>query len=372
MKRLLLIGGGHAQLQVLAALADQPLPDVEVTLVSPCPRQIYSGMLPGWVAGIYRIEQCAIPIAELARRARVRFVESACSALDLESKEARCASGETIAFDIVSIDSGSVVDSVVDSGSAEGIAEHAIAIRPIEGFVAAWPALIERARVQDRGFTLAIVGDGAAGTELAFAVEQRFASERLPRARVVLVGSGCKPLAGLPARLRDAALTLFEQRAIVYLAQRRALSFRPGGVALSDGSELACDASLVLTGAAAPAWPAAAGLACDERGFIRLAPTLQSLSHPFVLAAGDVACYADARPKSGVFAVRAGPILADNLRALCTGRALRAWSPQRSALYLISTGRRHALAAWGPLCAQGDWIWRWKDRIDRRFVGRFW
>jgi NADH dehydrogenase FAD-containing subunit len=134
---------------------------------------------------------------------------------------------------------------------------------------------------------------------------------------------------------------------------------------------MACDASLLVTGAAAPTWPSASGLACDENGFIRVTPTLQSTSHPFVFAAGDVAAYAEPRPKSGVFAVRAGPVLANNLRSALTGKTMQRWTPQGKALYLISTGKRHALAAWGHLSTSGEWVWRWKDRIDRRFMQRF-
>ena len=128
---------------------------------------------------------------------------------------------------------------------------------------------------------------------------------------------------------------------------------------------------LVATGAAAPSWPAHSGLATDSDGFIRVNRMLQSLSHPFVFAAGDVAAYSDARPKSGVFAVRAGPPLAANLRALRCGQALHEWLPQKRALYLISTGNGNALASWGGFSASGAWAWRWKDRIDRRFMAQF-
>ncbi|WP_301102807.1 FAD-dependent oxidoreductase [Propionivibrio sp.] len=366
MIRLVLIGGGHAHVQVLAALARQPFADCEVTLISPFPRQIYSGMLPGWIAGHYSIEQCAIPIVDLARRSGVRFIESACTALDIESKRAHCANGEIVAFDAVSIDSG----PIVDLGSVPGILENAIPIRPIEGFVAVWPSMLERAR-HNNAYTLSIVGDGAAGTELAFAIQERFTIEQLTHARVILIGGSKLALTGLPERLRDAALSLLKQRNIEHLGERPASAFLPGRVRLSDASEIACDASLVVTGAAAPLWPAASGMACDANGFIRVTATLQSISHRFVFAAGDVAAYAEPRPKSGVFAVRAGPLLADNLRAYCTGRTLCRWNSQKNALYLISTGKRHALAAWGPLSIGGDWVWRWKDRIDRRFMQRF-
>lgn len=367
MKRLLLIGGGHAHVQVLAALAEAPFAGAEVTLISPCPRQIYSGMLPGWIAGHYSIDECSIPTERLAQRAGVRFVQTACSGLDLAAKIAHCENGEQIAFDLLSIDSGPTL-ALADLPGAE---QYAIPIRPIESFVAAWPDLLERARQAPTGFNLAIVGDGAADTELAFAIQARFASERLSAARVTLIGANSAPLAGFPPRLRRAVSRLLSERGLAHLANRRALALSPGRLRLSDGTLLAIDSCLVVTGAAAPRWPAASGLACDAAGFIRLTPTLQSVSHLFVFAAGDVAAYADPRPKSGVFAVRAGPVLTRNLRAACQGEPLQRWTPQAQALYLISTGQRHALAARGALSIGGNWVWRWKDWIDRRFLRRF-
>jgi selenide,water dikinase len=99
--------------------------------------------------------------------------------------------------------------------------------------------------------------------------------------------------------------------------------------------------------------------------------SLQCVSHPNVFAAGDVAAYADPQPKSGVYAVRAGPTLGRNLRAFCEGRPLHPWAPQARALYLISTGDRNALAIWDRWSWSGRWAWHWKDRIDRRFMRRF-
>ena len=365
MKQLVLVGGGHAHVHVLAALAKAPFANTEVTLVSPYARQIYSGMLPGWIEGCYAIEECALALDSLARRAAARFVQTSCSGLDLAAKQIRCANGEAVPFDQVSIDTG----PAANLAGLAGAIEYGLPIRPIEGFVAAWPDLLERARQND--FTLAIVGDGAAATELAFAIQARFATEGLSHVRLVIVGGNRQPLTGFPMLLRRKAARLLAAQGIAHLGGRHAVALQPGHVQLEDGSQLAADAALIATGAAAPAWPAACGLATDDAGFIRVSPTLQSLSHPFVFAAGDVAAYADARPKSGVFAVRAGPPLAKNLRAICQAQALTPWRPQQRALYLLSTGHRHALAAWGGFSTSGAWAWRWKDGIDRRFIAQF-
>lgn len=365
MKKLVLVGGGHAHVYVLAALAARPLADTEVTLVTPGTRQIYSGMLPGWIAGHYALEECALPLDALARKAGVHLRQTSCDALDLAARRMHCANGESITFDVISVDSGPV--AALDR--LPGAAEHALTIRPIEGFVAAWPGLLERAR---RGkFALTIVGDGAAAIELAFAMRARFVAEGFADWRLTLIGSDPQPLPGLPLLLRRRAARLLAAKGIAYRGGQRVAVLHERQVELADGACHAADAVLLATGAAAPRWPGTAGLAVDGGGFIRVAATLQSVSHPCVFAAGDVAAYADARPKSGVFAVRAGPPLAANLRAWCEGMPLQPWHPQRRALYLLSAADGTALAAWGPFSASGAWVWRWKDRIDRDFIARF-
>ena len=70
MRRLVLLGGGHAHVHVLKAIGDALDPTVSVTLVTPVERQVYSGMLPGFLAGHYALEDCGIDLIPLAARAR--------------------------------------------------------------------------------------------------------------------------------------------------------------------------------------------------------------------------------------------------------------------------------------------------------------
>jgi len=126
------------------------------------------------------------------------------------------------------------------------------------------------------------------------------------------------------------------------------------------------------TGAAAVPWVGQSGLACDDRGFAAVNDGLQSPSHPFVFAAGDVAAMTNRPvPKAGVFAVRQGPVLAANLRSYLAGEPLRPFRPQPRYLSLMSTGDGHAIASWAGLAWQGRWVWAWKDRIDRAFMRRY-
>ena len=369
MKRLLLLGGGHAHLQVLTALATHPLAGWEVHLVTPNRRLIYSGMLPGWVAGHYQIDACSIPLDRLAANAGVSFHETSGLGLDLARSELHRADGRRLGFDALSIDTGPLPD-------LQGLAidsEQALPVRPLERFVAAWPALAERiqAQAQAHRFKLIILGAGAAGVELAFAIQHRAACAGWRHLDIGLIGAEPWPLGGAPEAARRRIARLLEQRGIRWIGARQANRVESQAVHFEQGEPQPCDACLVCTGAAAPAWPAAAGLATDARGFIRVERSLQSRSHPHIFAAGDVAAHADPQPKSGVYAVRAGPVLADNLRAHCEGRPLRAWTPPARALALISTGDLHAVAIWGRWSWQGHWVWRWKDQIDRRFVQRF-
>ena len=366
-RRLLLLGGGHAHLSVLERLAAMPMPDWDVTLVSPYPRQLYSGMLPGWVAGHYAIDETAISLVNLAARARITFHQSAATALDLERREVRCASGVRLGFDLVSIDTGP------EPALAElpGAGEHALMLRPIEGFVASWPAIVARWQAQRASFEVVIVGSGAGAVELAFAIHARARRDGATHVRVSLMGRDLEPMTGAAPRARREVMRALHEKGVRWFGSSDAARIEPGTVLLGQGAAIAFDACLVATGAAAPRWPEQAGLATDERGFIRVDRTLRSVSHPCVFAAGDVAALADERPKSGVFAVRAGAALAHNLFAACVGRTLREWHPQRRALYLVSTADGRAIVAWDRWSVSGRWAWRWKDRIDRRFVQRF-
>ena len=367
-QRLVLLGGGHAHLGVLADLAQRPLAGWQVQLVTPYRRQIYSGMLPGWVAGHYRLGECAIALDALAQRAGVTLHTTAGTALDLERNLLQCADGTQLPFDRISIDTGPV--AALDD--LPGAATHALPIRPIEGFVAAWPSVVERIAAQRQRFELLILGAGAAGVELALAIHHRATVNGWSHLHITLVGGSDRPLDGVAPGARRRVARLLAQHGIGWVGSRRAVRVDAGQLVFADGgAPLPFDACLAVTGAAAPTWPHAAGLDTDARGFIRVHRTLQSTSHPQVLAAGDIAAYADARPKSGVFAVRAGPVLAQNLRALCSGQPPTDWTPQQRALYLVSTGNHRAIAAWGGWAWSGAWVWRWKDRIDRRFVAKF-
>ena len=363
-RRLLLLGGGHAHVQVLDALAKAPVSGLQATLVTPYTRQMYSGMVPGLLAGHYRSADCAIPLVPLAAAAGVRLIESRAVALDAGTRRVTLADGQRLDYQLLSIDTG----PEMHRDAIPGAAEHGLFVRPIEPFV---QQLDEHfARAATNTLHVAVVGGGAAGFELAMALAWRLRHVGAGRSRVMLLSGGA-PLAGSPPpvvrRARRALAALG-----VALREEACVAIAADHLQLSDGTRLTCDLPVLAIGAAAPRWLAGSGLALDERGFVATGPTLQSVSHEDVFAAGDVATRRDApHPKSGVHAVRAGPPLAANLRHRLLGEPLRTHLPQQRTLYLLSCGERRAIASWGAWSAEGRWVWRWKDHIDRAFVARY-
>jgi selenide,water dikinase len=348
MKRLVLLGGGHAHLQVLRALAREPLAQTGVTLVSPYPKLVYSGMVPGMVAGHYAADECTIALAPLAVRAGLRFIERAATGLDAAARRLRLSDGSDLAYDVLSIDIG----SVMPREAIEGASEHALFVRPIEYFM-------------PRSAT--VVGGGAAGVELALALQFRFGAG----SRVSLLSGDLPLLGAYPARVREFGRRALKRSGIA-LHEQGCVQVAADHIVLASGERLACDLALLAIGGSAPRWLAASGLALDAQGFVATGETLQSSSHAEVFAAGDVASRIDVpRPRSGVYAVRAGPPLALNLRRFIDGAALQRYRPQARSLNLLACGEQRAIVSWGPLAAEGRWAWHWKDRIDRRFVAAF-
>lgn len=366
-RHLLLIGGGHSHVEVIRRLGLDPEPGVAVTLVSPDRYTAYSGMLPGHIAGHYRFEDCHIDLETLCHGAGVRRVAGAISGLDLQSRIARCADGTEHAFDALAIDSGS---TPVIAG-IPGAAQHGMPVKPVPAFLDYWTKLRAAARAATADLHIAIVGAGAGGVELALAMHNRIRNDR-GRAHFTVISDGPTLLAAHASGVQRRFSTVLHERGIKLRLNAPVQAATAEGLMLGTGELLRADHVIWVTGAAAPAWPRACGLQTDAAGFIAVNACLQSKSHDFVFATGDIAAMQSSpRPKSGVYAVRQGPPLTQNLRRLFRGEALLDYQPQRRALALISTGDRYAVASYGPLAFGAAWVWHWKDHIDRAFMQRY-
>ncbi len=365
-RRLLLLGGGHAHVHVLQAFARERLRDTELVLVTPQAQQLYSGMVPGLVAGHYAAAQCSIPLAPLAAAAGASFIEASACGLDAAKRRVLLADGRSVAYDSLSLDTG----AAMDRDRLPGAREHGLFVRPMSPFLQRLQGLL--AGAGSRPLDVVVLGGGAAGVELAMALQFRLArTGGAPGSRVALVTGGPEPLASHPAGVQRRVARALALRGIA-IHREACVALQADAALLASGVRLACDLPLIATGAEAPAWLRGSGLALDAQGFVLTGPTLQSRSHPEVFAVGDGATRDDApHPRSGVYAVRAGPPLALNLRRALAGGQLQPHRPQARALNLIACGDQHAIASWGPWSAEGHWVWRWKDRIDRAFIARY-
>jgi len=344
-QHLILAGGGHSHALLLRRWAMQPRrrPRAWITLVSRSSTAPYSGMVPGLVAGLYSHQQSAIDLRRLARQANVNLIVAEISGLDLNGQRLLLLGRPALRFDWLSLDVGAETNS-------EAGATAALPVKPLEPFLS-WCAQ------QGDSRAVRVLGSGAAAVEVALALRARGLRPRLQtRARGLDLGS---------TRANQLLTRMLHEAGIVGQGPSAAEG-DPG-----DVPTIAC------TGSRAPLWLAASGLPTGERGRVQTTATLQVVGRPEIFATGDCAVIAaDPRPPSGVWAVRAAPVLAINLRRALTGRPLQRWRPQRQALQLLgdggAAGPPRAIALWGPLAlGPSRWLWQLKDRIDRRFMAGF-
>ncbi|MBC8212755.1 MAG: selenide, water dikinase SelD [Gammaproteobacteria bacterium] len=373
VKDLVLIGGGHAHVTVLKRLGMKPVSGLRITLITRDIHTPYSGMLPGYVAGHYGYDDCHIDLGPLARFAGARLYHAEVDALDTENSQVIMPGRPPVYYDLLSINTGSRPNSI----DIPGVDEYAIAAKPIDIFLRKWNELVKRVEANDAEFRVVVVGGGAGGVELSLSTQHRLQTVLREKGRssehlnytLVTESAGIMHMHNDGVRQRFERV--FAQRNISIYPNKRVIAVEKDRVVLDDGSAIAADAVLWVTTAAAPEWPKQAGLEVDQGGFIRVDKNLQSLSHANIFAAGDVAALPSPRPKSGVFAVRQGPVLAHNLKVAATLGRLRPYRPQKNFLGLISTGDKYAIASRAGWSFESAWLWKLKDWIDVEFMRKF-
>lgn len=369
IKDVVLVGGGHSHAIVLRKWGMNPLAGVRLTLVSNTTLTPYSGMLPAHVAGFYTYDETHIDLRRLARFANAQYYGDRAVGLDLENNRLLCANRPPVAFDYLSLDIGSTPATF----TVPGATEYAIAVKPIAHFLDIWYRVVDEvAKQPDRPMHLAIVGGGAGGVELALNVYRRLAEVAHHPPKIHLFHRGSRLASGQNRRTSRLLYRVLQRKGIEVHLQENVTEVLPDKVICESGLTVACDRIFWVTQASATDWIAASGLATDERGFVLVGDTLQSVSHPHIFAAGDIATMRDnPRPKAGVFAVRQGNPLYENLNRILLGQPLTAYKPQERYLTLIGTGDKNAIASWGALSLYSPLFWVWKDRIDRAFMRRF-
>lgn len=346
----------------------------DLVLVSLDPYSLYSGMLPGYIAGHYSSDECLIDLASLAQAAGATFIQCEVNHIDADNNQVRCSNGLNLAYDVLAVNTG----ATSAAGVINGADLHAIKVKPVNSFQKKWNSLLHKIESAVRPLNIAVIGGGAGGVELLLAISWRCRQEQEKRPgrgfahHFHIFTDTADLLPSHHARVRKKFARIFSEEGIKVHYNKRVSGITSDELLCADGSVHAVDHIILATEASPPYWTSQSGLTTDDAGFILVNDCLQSVSHPDVFAVGDISTSANQpRPKSGVIAVRQGPVLAENLRRYLSGQSLREFFPQKKFLALISCGRKYAVASRGSLVLEGRWLWTLKDRIDRRHIRKY-
>ena len=364
-RHILLAGGGHAHAVALRQLAKQPRgPSLKLTLVAPSTHNLYSGALPGVIAGHWTADAIGVPLLPLCDAAGVTFVQDRITSIDPEARTAQLESGKSISFDLASLDVGSGIRTL-DASDTEG---RIIAIRPIGPFLQKWKQTIDDIKAGNAPPSIVVVGGGLAGIEVALAIQYRLKQEGLSNAKVHLVDAGERLASSSANGLRRHLANALKRESIGFQLATRLISADSGRAVLSTGEVLDCALIVNCAGSSAHAWLEASDLK-TVGGRVEVDSSLRSTSHPHIWAAGDTSHF-KAKPlePAGVFAVRAGPVIGENIRRWGRDEPLTEFHPQSDYLKLVSLGKKRAVAEKFGIAIQGGWVWNLKKSIDFSFL----
>ncbi|AXI44764.1 selenide, water dikinase SelD [Sulfitobacter sp. SK012] len=360
---LVLIGGGHAHALVLRKWGMNPLPGARLTVINPGPTAPYTGMLPGHVAGHYSRDMLEIDLVRLCRHAGARLILGAANAIDRNAKVITVDGRGDIAYDVASIDIG-----ITARMDLPGFAEHAVGAKPLDVYAETWRNYLDRAKSGSVSGEIAVIGGGVAGCELAMAMAYAL-GEVGTAAQVTVIEAGSE-ISGVGRRARAQMIQAMASLGVSVRLNAQVTQIDADQVQLQGQDPVPATLCVGAAGAFPHVWIAQTDLPLKD-GFIEIEPDLTVRGDPTLFAVGDCAHMSWApRPKAGVFAVRAAPVLHDNLRAALMGTRRRSFRPQKNYLKLISLGGKSAMAEKYGMTLAGPALWRWKDRIDCAFMDR--
>lgn len=355
MKIVVLVGGGHAHLHALAQFAKKPREDVQLVLISPAVHQYYSGMFSGFTEDVYGVDEIRIDLNQLAEKIGAAFYQDTICAIDQESRTLTGQHGEIYPYDAVSFDIGSLTDS------PEALKKHILPIKPNYHF----PDQLMQFRKSAKPV---IIGGGASGVELAFSAHAWRMRRHFPT-DVLLFSSG-ELLSAQGAAASRKIEAIARKKSLPFFTNVKIVDIDETSVIASNGASYPKSDVLWLTGPKSPAVFEHSGMPVDRSGFLAVRATLQSTRFPEVFGAGDCVSidrYPDLA-KNGVYAVRQGPVLWENLLNFLDGNPLSAFVPQKRYVAILSTGGGEAFLTYGQWSTHGKLPWKLKQYIDKKFM----
>jgi pyridine nucleotide-disulfide oxidoreductase family protein len=368
-KSIVLIGGGHAHIEVVrrsaSVFGDQ---DTDITLISPEQHAVYSGMIPGVIAGHYQASESMIDLPHLCERYGVQWMQGRFRSIDLSKQSILLSDGGEAHYDAVSLDIGSIPSCSSISGNA-----NIMPVKPALQFLQQWQSVVDGI-IQDTPQTVTIIGGGVAGIEIILAMHyriQKLVGEAAIKRWNFRLISSTELLRGHNQKVRQSILNALVTSAVQVIQGRSVTQILENQILLDDGSLHASDHTVLATQAKAYPFLKDSNLPLSASGFVPVNNALQVPNAAGVFAVGDVAEFPQPLAKAGVYPVRQGPILAYNLHVYVHGHELKPFTAQSTFLSLIALGERSAVASKGRFYSRGALVWWWKNWVDKTFVGKY-
>ncbi|MDR2990418.1 MAG: FAD-dependent oxidoreductase [Burkholderiaceae bacterium] len=350
-KHLVLLGAGRAHVQVLKSLAQRGVADVDVTLVTSSAQYVENRMLAGYVAGQYTPSDLCVPFSSLVEKSGVNSILAQVLGLDPAARQVPLAGGDTLSYDVLSIDMEPAADREVFEAAMPGARQHALFVRPNAAFVQLWPRLCELAMKQ--ALHVAVIGQTLAAAELAMTAAPVLAAPHGSRITWVAGSAqGQPPLDGEHPKLAQRVLARLKHLNVTVLHDH-CIGLDGRSAQLASGASLQCDAPIITDNTGHPAWLLQSGLQLTESGAPQINERLQSDSHRQIFIAP---------PDAGA---EYGSTLDTNLRAALGGGAFSA-APRTARLHAVASGEGQAIRMWGPFCLEGRQVWHWLNRYNRK------
>jgi len=366
-RTIVLLGAGNANLQVIRWWAMDPISGTELLLISDTLMMPYSGMLPGCLAGLYRIDDVMIDVGRLCAKAGVRLIHARATKVNTVAKVVELEGRPPLRYDLLAVNIGSQPHVPIEPGARA----HSLLLKPLHTLTTRADALDDRIAQSGQPSRLVCVGGGASGFEITMALRKRYGHHANLSYEILV--SGDRVLSGAAPGVSDLCAQILAEQGIAVRHGARVSGGDGRVLQLESGQAVPYDICVWATPAAPLELIQASGFETTTRGFIRAHDTLQTLSDPNVFAAGDCVTLESSPdlPKAGVFSVREGPVLWDNLKAAVSGDELRPYRPQKLYLFLLNASDGTAVMSYGSAAGRGKWVLAWKNFIDRKWMRQF-
>ena len=365
-REVVLIGGGHAHALFLRKWGMNPLPGVQISLISPTAETTYTGMLPGFLAGHYSREEISIDLIKLCRFAGVRFIMDSVNNIFPSENMVSIKDRAPLRYDIASIDIG--VTSKLLGSLLSNPNTHSI--KPLGDFVDRWVKVKAKIVNDEISPEIVVIGGGIGAAEIAMAMAFSLKSLAVREYNITIIDKS-NGLNGIRPQTRKALLLALDSFAIKTLNHSEVLEVTETEVRIKTYPAITSNFTVVAVGASPYEWLKQSDLVL-KNGFVEVDSKLRAVGLSNIFAVGDCAHLVSFPvPKAGVFAVRQAPILFKNICAELLKRPLKKFSPQKNYLKLISLGEKNAISDYWGASFSGPKIWKIKDKIDKAFMKKF-